>query len=136
MFSSYSKERLENSMRDYDSYSNTTCKYADLFHAWDEGWADWICRLKKRCDVPNKLIKYLETSHKKLRSIRLRFEKARAILQAFNEPVRSSIILALANFRELTSEEKKVLLKSAVFYGPIDNLLSDNREDWYDDHGQ
>ena len=136
MFNSYSRERLENSLQEYDSYIKTSSKYADLFYSWDENWKVWIGNLKKRSDVPNKLIIRLEKSYKKIRSIRLRFEKARAILQAFNEPVRSSIILALANFRALTGEEKKVLLNSAVFSVPIDNPPSDSREDWYDDHGR
>ena len=72
----------------------------------------------------------------KLRSIRLRYEKSWAILQSYETPIRSSILLALAKFRELTSEEKKMLLKSAVYHGPIDNPPSDYREDWYDDHGR
>ncbi len=136
MFGEYTEEKLEVSWHDTDNYLHAGSAFATHLKAWEEGWAIWIKKMKERRDVPNQLMMRLETSQRNLRSLRLRYEESWAVLQIYEIPVRSSILLALAKFRELTSEEKKMLLKSAVYHGPIDNPPSDYREDWYDDHGR
>ena len=136
MFSDYTEEKLEESWQTNEKFLRELAAFGTFLNDWEEGLDGRISKLKERRDVPNQLMMRLETSQRNLRSLRLRYEESWAVLQIYEIPVRSSILLALAKFRELTSEEKKMLLKSAVYHGPIDNPPSDYREDWYDDHGR
>ena len=111
-------------------------RFATKMSQLEEGWTENISKMNKRDDLPKPLRCRLNASLAKLRAIRLRSEKSWAVLQTYDIPIRSSILLALAKYRELTPEEKKVLLKSAVFHGTIDNPPSDSRVDWYDDNGR
>lgn len=136
MFGEYTQEKLEESWRATELYHSSGCNFAIFLASWEEGCSNWIKKLDHRRDLPNQLKKRLHNSLEKLRVLRLRYENSWAILQSFDIPIRSSILLALAKYRELTIEEKKVLLKSAVFHGPIDNPPSDSRVDWYDENGR
>ena len=136
MFSNYTEEKLEVSWQTNEKFLRELAAFGTFLNDWEEGLDGRISKLRERRDKSNQLRKRFEASRMKLRSIRLRYEKSWAVLQTYDIPIRSSILLALAKFRELTSEEKKMLLKSAVYHGPIDNPPSDYREDWYDDHGR
>ena len=135
-FSGGAEEDIENCRHSVELYFREARRFATKMSQLEEGWSINISKLNQRTDIPKQLSRRLNATLAQVQQIHSRFEKSWAILKSNEIPLRSSILLALAKFRELTIEEKKVLLKSAVFHGPIDNLPSDNREDWYDDHGQ
>ncbi len=135
-FRNCTEELLISSMQSYERFICNASSYASNLKMWQKDWSIWIGKLKQRSDIPNQLMECLEGLFIRLCSISSKYEETWAVLQTYDIPIRSSILLALAKFRELTIEEKKVILTSAVFHGPIDNPPSDNREDWYDDHGQ
>ena len=131
-----SEDLLISSLQSYESFMSKAGIYASKLKMWQKDWSIWIGKLKQRRDIPAQLMECLESLFNNLCSIRSQYEASWAVLLTYDIPIRSSILLALAKFRELTIEEKKVILTSAVFHGPIDNPPSDYREDWYDDHGR
>ena len=135
-FKNCTEKLLVSSLQSYERFYLNASRYASNLKKWQEDWSIWIGKLKQRHDIPVQLMECLEGLFNKLCSIRLEYEESWAILQTYDIPIRSSILLAHATFRDLTGEEKKVLLKSAVFHVSIDNPPSDYREDWYDDHGR
>lgn len=135
-FSGGVEEDIEHCWHSVELYFREMRRFATKMSQLEEGWSENISKMNKRDDLPKPLRRRLNASLAKLRAIRLRSEKSWALLQNYDIPIRSSILLALAKYRELTPEEKNVLLKSAVFHGTIDNPPSDSRVDWYDDNGR
>ena len=136
MFSEYTEDILENSWRATEYYYRQASASADNLKQWEEGYSIFISKLNERDDIPKQVLRRLNASLAKFQQIRSRVEQSWTDIKGYKTPVFSSILLSLAKFRELTIEEKKVILTSAVFHGPIDNPPSDYREDWYDDHGR
>lgn len=103
---------------------------------WVLGFTSFIGKLKLRSDIPEQLCQRFGAMLKQAQELLARSERAYKVMREYEVPVYSSILLALAKHRELTGDEKKLLLESAVFHGPIDNPPSNRRADWYDDDGR
>ena len=136
MFDEYTKDNLEESWHATEYYYREVSAFASGLRLWEEGFSTFIRIVRKRADVPNQLLRRFDQSQIKVHDYLSRVEQSYTVVNGYKTPVFSSILLALAKYRELTTEEKKVLLKSAVFHGPIDNPPSDSRVDWYDDNGR
>ena len=94
-------------------------------------YSQFLKLLKERGDVPKQLLVSFEEHLIKIQNHLDRVNRSHKIICDYELPVFSSMLLAIAKFRELTGEEKTLLLKSAIFHGPIDNPPSVYRKDWY-----
>ena len=102
-FSNCSEESLIRSLQSYESFIRKARSYASSLKKWEENWSDWIVELSQRHDIPAPLMENLVGSFNKLRSVRSKYEQSWDVLQSFDIPIHSSILLALAKFRELTA---------------------------------